>query len=522
MAMLTYILAAVILLGLCIFVHELGHLLGGKMVGIKAKVFSLGYGRGFIKKKIGDTTYQVTLIPFGGYCQFYGDEPGEERKGESYEFLSAHPLRRIVVVVMGPLFNLFFGILLFFVMNLIGYQVETNRIYIPEYFTTGDYVSPAYAAGMRTGDVITAVNGKRIASFSDVQSAVVFSDGTPSDIAVRRGSDTFVYRVTPKKYSEKGYYTIGVMPYGERVLVVRAIEKDVADAAGVQQFDEIKSIDGKIVKTPSDFTEYVRAHANSAVKLQIVRAGKEVELQMTPRVRETVTVKQFEDSRFPGEKTEVVVDKLDLVRGAIEAGKLKINGTAARSFDEFEKLLAANSGRVITLENAGGSYSGIVSYEKYGFIGIETAIAPSMIDLKYGIGDGFVKSLVDPFDFIVMNVKGMGMLFSGELDVRQNLSGPIRIAKIAGDTAYYRGISAFIILMAKISIILMVMNLLPIPAVDGSFILFFLYEAIKRKPLNQKIMEKIQFIGIAILIVLGIFVIFNDLSFLPFFQKLFQ
>ena len=76
--------------------------------------------------------------------------------------------------------------------------------------------------------------------------------------------------------------------------------------------------------------------------------------------------------------------------------------------------------------------------------------------------------------------------------------------------------------MAKISIILMVMNLLPIPAVDGSFILFFLYEAIKRKPLNQKIMEKIQFIGIAILIVLGIFVIFNDLSFLPFFQKLFQ
>ena len=188
MAMLTYILAAVILLGLCIFVHELGHLLGGKMVGIKAKVFSLGYGRGFIKKKIGDTTYQVTLIPFGGYCQFYGDEPGEERKGESYEFLSAHPLRRIVVVVMGPLFNLFFGILLFFVMNLIGYQVETNRIYIPEYFTTGDCI----AGPMRRACRPDVIGGQRQAhrEFLGRSERGGLFRRTPSDIAVRRGSDT--------------------------------------------------------------------------------------------------------------------------------------------------------------------------------------------------------------------------------------------------------------------------------------------------------------------------------------------
>ena len=82
---------------------------------------------------------------------------------------------------------------------------------------------------------------------------------------------------------------------------------------------------------------------------------------MTPRVRETVTVKQFEDSRFPGEK-QVVVDKLDLVRGAIEAGKLKINGTAARSFDEFEKLRREQR-KGHHARECGGSYSGIVSYE---------------------------------------------------------------------------------------------------------------------------------------------------------------
>src|SRR4030042_5933173 len=103
MMIFTYILSAVILLGLCIFVHELGHLLGGKLVGIKAKVFSMGYGKGILKKKFGDTTYQITLIPFGGYCQFYGEDPSEERTGQGFEFLSAHPFKRIVTVAMGPI-----------------------------------------------------------------------------------------------------------------------------------------------------------------------------------------------------------------------------------------------------------------------------------------------------------------------------------------------------------------------------------------------------------------------------------
>ncbi len=517
MATLTYILAAVILLGLCIFVHELGHLLGGRMVGIKAKVFSIGYGKGVLKKKFGDTTYQLTLIPFGGYCQFYGEDPSEERKGEAYEFLSAHPLKRIVTVIMGPMFNLFFGILLFFVMNLIGYQVETNKIVIPEYFKSGEYVSPAFTSGIQSGDEIIGINDKTIAGFSDIQSAVVFSEGAPVRVKVRRGSETLVFSVTPQRYSEKGYYTIGVVPYGERVLVVRSLEKDAAEKAGIEQMDEIKSVDGKAVKTPADFSNYIRTRTGKAARLEIVRAGKLKEITVVPRSREVITISNFRDSRFKNESHDAVIDKIDLVRNAISKGTVKINGSKVTSFENFEKTLAANAGREITLENAGGIYTGRISFERYGFIGVETAVAPDMVNLKYGIADGFVKSLVDPFDFVVMNLKGMGMLFSGQLDVRQNLSGPIRIAKIAGDTAYYRGISAFIILMAKISIILMVMNLLPIPAVDGSYIVFFLYETLKGRPINQKVLEKIQFVGIALLIVLGVFVIFNDLSFLPFF-----
>ncbi|HDP79644.1 MAG TPA: RIP metalloprotease RseP [Spirochaetes bacterium] len=522
MAALTYIVAAVVLLGLCIFVHELGHLLGGRMVGIKAKVFSIGYGKGILKKKIGDTTYQLTLIPFGGYCQFYGEDPSEDREGKEYEFLTAHPFRRIVTVIMGPLFNLLFGILLFFTMNLVGYSVETNRIHIPDYFTTGEYISPAYAAGMRSGDRVVDINGSRVTGFSDIQSAIVFSSGKARTIGVLRDGERKDFVVTPKKYTEKGYFTIGVVPYGERVMVVRTLEKDVAREAGIEEMDEIKTIDGKEIKTPEEFTSHIRANANRQITMRVVRAGREKTVEVTPRFREVLKIENFVNKRFPGEKAEVRMDRIDLVRKAIEKGNLSVNGRKIATFDEFKSVLERNRGREIALKTAGGVYTGKAVYQKYGFIGVETAVAPEMVEVQYGVGDGFLKSLVDPYRFVMLNLKGMGMLFTGKLDVRENLSGPIRIAKIAGDTAYYRGISAFIILMAKISIILMVMNLLPIPAVDGSYILFFLYEAIKGKPINEKIMERIQFFGIMLLIVLGIFVVFNDLSTLPFFQKFFN
>jgi regulator of sigma E protease len=171
-----YIAAGIVLLGLCVFVHELGHLLGGKMVGIKAKTFSIGYGKGIIKKKIGDTTYQIAPFPFGGYCQFYGEDPSEERTGQGFEFLSAPPLRRIVTVVMGPMFNLFFGIIIFFTMNLVGYSKDTNQVAIPEQLLSGKHISAAHEAGVKSGDWIVKMGDTNIHSFADIQTTVMFSE----------------------------------------------------------------------------------------------------------------------------------------------------------------------------------------------------------------------------------------------------------------------------------------------------------------------------------------------------------
>ncbi|MBN2041581.1 MAG: RIP metalloprotease RseP [Spirochaetes bacterium] len=523
MIIVTYILAAAILLGLCIFIHELGHLLGGKMVGIKAEIFSIGYGsKAIVKKKYGDTTYQITPIPFGGYCKFYGDDPSEKREGKEYEFLSASPLRRVVVVLMGPLFNLFFGIILFFIMNLVGYSTETNRIIIPDNFKAGEYISPAYSAGMRDGDKIIEINGNEVTSFSEIQSNVLFSEGEKITINAERDNQVKIFNVMPEKLSDKGHYTIGVMPYGEKILLVTILEGDVADEAGFREYDEIKSINGKAVKIPEDFTEIVRNNSGKKLDFSVLRAGNEMTITAVPRTREVLEIEQFENAAFKGEHYNILIDKIDLVKNSIKKGKLQINNITVRSFDHFKRILEENKNNNITLTNSGGKYYGKIRYQEYGFLGVGTAISPEMIHVRHGILNSMSRSVVEPYNFIVMNLKGMGMLFSGKLDVRENLRGPIMIAKIAGDVAYYKGISAFILLMAKISIILMVMNLLPIPVVDGSFILFFLFEAIRGKPINQKVLEKIQFVGIILLIGVGIFVIFNDLSVFPFFQKLFN
>lgn len=515
---LTLIFGAVVLLGICIFIHELGHLLGGKMVGIKARVFSLGYGKGVLKKKFGDTTYQITLIPFGGYCQFYGDEPGEERKGESWEFLSAHPLKRIVPVVMGPLFNLFLGIVIFFMMNLIGYQKESNRVVLLDNFLTernSGYVTPAKRAGIADGDRIVEIAGEKVMKFTDIQKVVFFSHGRPLAVKAERGGQVMSFMVTPEESPEsKGRFSIGVMPFVRGIQVGKVMEGDAGARAGLRHGDVIRSTDGRQMVNPAAFTAYIRERQGQPVSLVIDRNGSAVEIAVVPALREEFHIQQFKDSKTRGEQYNVTLAGAQVqdLKTNIAAGKVRVNDAPVASYEQLLATVRAEKSNILKIENGAAAYRGLVEYRSFGFIGVETGVAEESVEVRYGLVESFARAFVEPYDFIVMNLKGIGMLFSGKLNVRENLSGPIFIAKIAGDVFYYRGLSSFIILMAQISIILMVMNLLPIPMVDGSYIVLFFVEWVRGKPLSDKVMEKIQLVGMVLLILLGVFVVFNDIA----------
>ena len=502
-----YVAAGIILLGLCVFVHELGHLLGGKMVGIKAKTFSIGMGKGIFKKQIGDTTYQIAPFPFGGYCQFYGEDPSEERTGQGFEFLSAHPLRRIVTVAMGPLFNLFFGIIIFFIMNMVGYSKDTNQVYIPEQMQSGKNASVAYAAGIRSNDWIVKIGDDEVHSFADISAAVMFSEGRNLDITVKRDGKELRLPVTPKKNEGSSRFEIGVMPHGSRILIVELVEGGAAQAAGLREMDEIISMDGKPVSGESEFTNYVNSHAEKKVIFKISRKGKVFEKEIAPRLNDVVRFKTVDGKGNAGETIPIMKSKN--LQKYLDKGSILINGRKIISYEGLIGTVKESKGKTISFQIDREQYKGTAELDKVGLIGIFQAVAPDQVQVKYGFGQALAQSFVEPYKWIVLNLKGLGMLFTGRMNVRENLSGPIRIVQIAGQVAYYKGMSDFILLMAKISIILMVMNLLPIPVVDGSHLIFFTIEMIRKKPLSQKIMERIQTVGIVILALIMGFAIFQ-------------
>jgi regulator of sigma E protease len=327
------------------------------------------------------------------------------------------------------------------------------------------------------------------------------------------------YTVTPEK-SDKGRFSIGVMPYISGVRVMKTLPGSAAAQAGLLPGDMIRSVDGRTVRIPDDFTGYVRERQGTRITLQVERQGRSIPVEAVPRLREEITVQLVENSRLKGKNSNVTIanGELEKIRKGISGGVVKINDNPVATYALFLDQVRRNRDQVLRITNGADSINGIFSYRGYGFLGVETGIVQDMVMVRYGAGESFIRAFTEPYEFIMMNLKGIGMLFSGQLNVRQNLSGPIFIAKIAGDVAYYRGLSSFIILMAQISIILMIMNLLPIPMVDGSYIVIFLIEAIRKKPLSNKVMERIQYFGMALLILLGVFIIFNDIMKIFFTQ----
>jgi len=507
---LQYIVPTLVLLGFCVFVHELGHLLGGRLVGIKARTFSIGFGFPLIKKKVGETTYQIAAFPLGGFCSFYGEDANDEREGKTYEFLTASPWRRLVAVIAGPLFNLIFGIILFFVMNMTGYRTETTQIIIPSYLKKAATPVPAVRAGLLDGDIIRSMDGREVFSFTDIQGTIALGNGAPIVLGVERGGNTLTIPVTPEKGAFQSHYTIGIMPWGERVLIAGIVKGEAADEAGLKAMDEVVTADGIPMKSEEALVDYIKSKPGTPIAFDIVRGGKKMVIKAAPRVRETF---EIADIASPVWKVKnVTITKIDTLKRAAADGKLKFNDMPVSSVEAFNNAAIILGGKPTKIEIPEGVFTATFRLKKEGFLGIEPARSPDMVLVKFPFSRSLAKAFTDPADFISKNIRSLGMLFTGKLNVRENLSGPLMIGRIAGDTAKHRGIGPFIVLMAKISIILMIMNLLPIPAVDGSYVLFFLWEGITRRPISEKVMGYIQYAGFIFIILLSVLVVFNDIA----------
>lgn len=215
-----YIISAAVVLGLLIFVHELGHFLFAKLFGVGVEKFSLGFGPKIFGKTVGETEYLLSAFPLGGYVKMVGESPDAELAPEDLErsFMGKPPLQRIVIVAAGPIFNLMFAAFLFILVYMIGVPAATTRI--------GEVVAgkPAATAGLLAKDLVMSVNGKTVLRWDEFSSTIAESSGAPLEIVVERDGKRLPFLIVPEKnegknlFGEKvSYPVIGVIAAAEMV-----------------------------------------------------------------------------------------------------------------------------------------------------------------------------------------------------------------------------------------------------------------------------------------------------------------
>lgn len=443
------IFAFLLVLGSLVLVHELGHYLVGRLFGVKADAFSIGFGKelaGWTDKR--GTRWKLSALPLGGYVQFAGDmNATSQPDGKGLEGLSAEerayvfhakPLwQRALIVLAGPLTNLVVAILIF-----AGFAVMMGKPAAEPQITGFEQVSDARTAGLRVGDRIVAIDGARIDSLTDVPERIFYFPGRTVSIAVEREGRTVVLPVKLSTQlirdqfgNESKVADLGVN--FQAPVIAAMASNSPAKAAGMAKGDRIVSLDGQAISSFSEVRAFVLYRPGQTVRVAYTRGG-------TAR--------------------EALVTLGSATASDARGGKVRIG------------LLGIQGGEILPV--------GVV--EGLG-IGVERSI-------------GTVRAMVT----------GIGQIFTGERSVK-DLGGPIKIAKFSGEQ-FSLGWPDFVYFAALISINLAFINLLPIPALDGGHLAFYAAEAVRRKPLGARSQEWAFRTGMAFVLALMVFVTINDLA----------
>jgi regulator of sigma E protease len=453
----TTIISFVIVIGILILIHELGHFFVARWTGVGVERFSIGFGPVLLRWRGKETEYCLSAIPMGGYVKMLGEEnPLEGGSGAlPYDPKKAFALKplwaRFLIVFAGPGMN--------FVLAAVIVAVVLSTAGRPVWPPAAGRVTesgPAATAGLKSGDVVTAINGKSVSYWEDVDRAVAASEGKPLELAIKRGDATQTITVTPQQTTiqdpilreAKTAWDIGAGP--QSVPQISSVNPgSPAELAGLQPGDVVMSVGGKRVFTAEDLVQTIRSRPRQALPMEIEREGKRRTLTVTPNAEE--------EKSATGETTQV---------GRIQAGI----GSKAVTFVAYDPVRAMWHG---------------ITWTK---------------------------------DMTVVTVKGFWKLVVGTID-RSNIGGPIQIASMAGQQAR-EGLAPLAMFTAIISVNLAVLNLLPVPMLDGGHLFFFIVEAVLGRPLSLRKREAAQQLGFVLLMLLMVYALYNDIVRLNWFNFL--
>ncbi len=441
------IVAAILLLGPLIAIHEFGHYWVARKLGVKVLVYSIGFGPTLLKwqsKKSG-IQYQLSALPLGGYVKMLDEREGNvAEKDLPYAFNRQSPWKRIAIVAAGPVINLLFAVFLFWILFLPAQEQLNTRIgkILPN--------TPAAQVDLKVGDKIVMVDGKATPTWEKLNYALVSRVGETGHVSIvvdRAGTEKQVnlnIQNFIKDQSQSPLDVLGFLPY--RPVVPAVVKELSAEGAAIRQGmkagDRIVAIDKTAMKDWFDVVEVVQKSPEKLLNIDVIRQGQLVHLQIMPQGQR--------DNM--GNMTGVLGVKSDM-------GKITIP-------NEYKQTI---------------HYSPV---EALGVAVDKTVQLSGMI-----------------FNSIVKMVRGLIGL--------DNLSGPITIAKVAGQSAEM-GWQTFISFMALMSVSLGILNLLPIPMLDGGHLVYYVVELIRGKPVS----EQIQILGLKVgMVLLGsmmLLALFND------------
>lgn len=530
-----------LLIGPLVLFHELGHFLAARFFGVKCIEFSIGFGPQILSWKPRETTFSFRLLPLGGYVRMLDSHELEhasyaEDKGRAITDKALW--KRAIILAAGPVVNLLLPIPVFFLFLMLAPGV------LPPVVGIVEPELPAAAAGLEPGDRIVSIEGKRMDTFEDLQRQFAKSADKPLTLTVQRHDRIEEIELTPKasksrnpmlpmRIQAKGLVGIHLTQYGP-VIDVRDTTS-IAAQAGLQRFDTIVEIDGRAVELWSDIpalledgdehTVTVLRHAKTEDSWGDVRMRHPVTLTLpagTPEHLGMITAQQTIWSVLPGSPADhaglQVGDRLLRVDEFVQADMSWARSRLSVDPDTDHTLLVERDGEEIELTIRPETRRVVAEFRSEReevFIGFQSYNAmkyPPLDELS-----GFRKfkhavssSVRNTFSVATSLVVGVGMLITGEVD-SNSVGGPLMIADVASQAAR-QGLQRFLSMMALISVNLGVLNLLPIPGLDGGQLAVIGLEAINRGPLSSRTRQMIQYVGLAFLILLMLFVFKNDIE----------
>lgn len=447
MSGLLMIVAAIFLLGPLIAIHEFGHYWVARKLGVKVLIYSIGFGPTLFQwtsKKSG-ISYKLSALPLGGYVKMLDEREGEVKEEERpFAFNRQAPWKRIAIVAAGPLINLIFAILLFWVLFLPA-QEQLNTT-IGKVFPD----TPAAIAGLKEGDKIVAIDHKPTPTWEALNFALVDRVGETGNIQVQAEHERQLklYQLPVQTFLKDQQQSIldsiGFAPYRPQIkpIIAKLSEDGAAIRQGMKVGDEILSIDQVSTKNWFDVVDIVQKSPEKLLKIEVLRNNNVVVLEVMPQGK---------------------VDKM-------------------------------------------GHTSGVLGVQNKA----ENMVIPDQFKqrIEYSPIQALTKAIQKTGEISNMMLSSMVKMVKGLIGL-ENLSGPITIAKVAGQSAEL-GWQAYLSFMALMSVSLGVLNLLPIPMLDGGHLVYYFIEAIRGKPVS----EKVQIIGFKIgMVLLGsmmFLALFND------------